>query len=257
MSATKRVLAMTMLIAGGLLATAGAAPAGVIVSYALGAPTLNQTPVPPTTVGQGATAGNLTETITLQNYETNTHQENITGLKASPASGTFPTSVANAFSKNDTFSFTVNLPTVPPGYRWDLSSLTFNVESGGTANFNSGTPTTWRGTGVESSLTDGTDLLGPNGLIVLGNGTNSPTPFAVTIPLDSLNSAFANFQGGPVTFTFAVFTPNGNDTIDFNDITLNGQVIPEPSSVAAWVLFGAVGGCFLWRQRRSRLAAAV
>ncbi len=77
----------------------------------------------------------------------------------------------------------------------------------------------------------------------------------VTASLAS-NPAFQNIKG-PVTFTFAVSSPNGNDTIVFNDITLNGTAVPiqtpEPSSLALLTLGGiALAG---WRRLRKRHVA--
>jgi len=232
---------------GGLLAAAGSAPAGIIVQYPLN--TTSPADFGPTNTPPGVTASLLTEASALQNYSTNHHQS-LPGLQleASPRATTFPTSVDDAFSstKLDYFSFTV---TPPPGKAFFLTSLTFNVAAGGTTN-----GAFIRETGVRSSLTDGTDLYTTTGLPGGGLPTFEVTP---NVPL-----TFPVFQNitGPVTFSFAVDTPNGNDTIDFNDITLNGTVgpiIPEPPSLGAWLLFGTVGCWCLWRQRRSRRAVMV
>ena len=243
----KRIAATAILTLGGLLTAASAAPAGVIVEYPLN--TTSPTDFGPTMTAPGVTASLLTEQGPLQNYSTDHHQ-NLPGdqLEASPAPTTFPTSVDDAFSKHDTFSFTV---TPPAGKAFFLTSLTFNVAAGGTTN-----GAFIRETGVRSSLTDGLDLYTTTGLP--GGGL----PTSPVSPMPDVSLSFPVFQNitGPVTFYFAVDTPNGNDTIDFDDIILNGSVgpiLPEPTSLGAWVLFGTAGCWCLWRQRRSRRAAAV
>jgi hypothetical protein len=233
-----RVLAIAVFALCGVLAAAGSASADVIVSYALTVPpaTATGTPVPPTTTAPTVVAGNLTEQSSLQHFETDHAGPTITGLNAAPAAGTFPTSVDDAFNKSDTFSFTV---APPPGFQLNLSSLTFNVEAGGTANAPSP-----RGTGVRSSLTGGTDLLSASLPL------SSPSSLFESLNLGG-NPAFQHITGS-VMFTFAVQTPNGNDTIVFNDITLNGtlaSVVPEPTTLA---LFGlGIVGLACGRLRRS------
>jgi len=251
MNGPKRIVAAAILTVGALLATAGWASAGIIVQYTLtstGAGGFAPTTTTPTVTATNILDDRLSHSLSaLQNFSTG-HSgtpSSFKGLNVSPAPTTFPTSVDDAFNKFDTFSFTV---TPPPGHVLDLTSLTFNVESGGTANFPNP-----RATGVRSSLTDGTDLL----LKTVLSPPSSPTIFPETLDLSS-NPAFQHISG-PVTFTFAVQTPNGNDTIIFNDVTLNGSLvaIPEPASIGAWLLFGTVGCWCLWRQRRLRRAAAV
>ena len=94
-----------------------------------------------------------------------------------------------------------------------------------------------RETGVRSSLTDGLDLYTTTGLP--GGGL----PTSPVSPMPDVSLSFPVFQNitGPVTFYFAVDTPNGNDTIDFDDIILNGSVgpiLPVQPGLGVWVLFG-------------------
>jgi hypothetical protein len=237
-----RILATAVLALCGVLAAACSARADVIVFYSL--TSTGAGGFQPNSFAAGVSASNITEQSALQNFATGHTANGLTGLNASPAPMTHPATVDAAFAANDTFSFTV---TPPPGFQFNLTSLTFNVVSGGTANF----PPNQRGTGVRSSLTDGTDL-----------STSTPVdallPVLERSPIVSLSSpAFQNITG-PVTFTFAVQTPNGNDTIVFNDITLNGTLtpIPEPASLGLWLSFGVAGAGSVWRKWRNRKAAA-
>jgi hypothetical protein len=242
LSGSRRVLATAVVALCGVLLAAGSSRADVIVLYALNQPpqSVNGAPVPPTTVDPGVLAGALTADDPLQNFRTDHFTTAITGLNASPAPGLMSQTVDTAFI-HSTFSFTV---TPPPGFQFELTSLTFNVASGGTAN----APNP-RATGVRSSLTDGTDLL------VVPLSLSPITVTAANLPLGS-NPAFQNVKG-PVTFTFAVSTPNGNDTIVYNDIQLNGTLVPipvpEPSSLALLSLGAlALAG---WRRLRKRPVA--
>jgi hypothetical protein len=237
-------LGISVIALWGVLAAANSARADMIVFYALNQPpqSVNGAAVPATSSLAGVVAGNLTPDDPLQNFRTNHVTTVITGLNTSPAPGQTSQTVDTAF-QHSTFSFTV---TPPAGKEFNLTSLTFNVASGGTAN----APAP-RGTGLRSSLTGSTDLLlSPD---VSSLPLSPITLEAVTASLGS-NPAFQKITG-PVTFTFAVSTPNGNDTIIFNDITLNGTVdpitMPEPSSLALLTLGGgALAGWRRWRKRR-------
>jgi len=243
-----RVLPGAILALAGLLLVARAAPADVIVFYALNKPpqSVNDAPVPPTSFEPGVGTTDLTQNGSpnpLQNFRTDHAGPNsFVGLNASPSPGTMPSSVDDAFNKHDTFSFTV---TPPIGKEFDLTSLTFNVEAGGTTNGLT------RLTGIRSSLTGSTDLpLSP----LISNLISPLTPHSETLTLSS-DPAFQGITG-PVTFYFAVQTPNGNDTVIFNDVTLNGTVVPEPASLCAWLLLGTLGCCYRWHRGRSRRTTA-
>jgi hypothetical protein len=237
-----RSLATAVLAICGILAAAGTAPADVIVNYApVSSPTQNQ-PIPASSSAAGVTASTLAPTVPLQNFQGVGHPPlvgtvlNVAPINMAPP----PTSIDNAFATSTSFSFTV---TPPPGKVLDLSSLTFLVAAGGS--------TGTRETGVRSSLTGSTDLLTTP---ALGTSFSSETLNLASNPL---------FQDvtGPVTFTFAVFTPSGNQTLEFQNIQLNGTVtnpppVPEPASMALWLSLGVFGVRSGWRRWRNRRAAA-
>ena len=125
------------------------------------------------------------------------------------------------------------------GYQLDLSSLDFNVARGGGS-----TPRTYD---IRTSL-DGfaTSLTG-----VVPVLTQRPVQGGTGYTAVSVDLSAAQFQGltSPLTFQFRFFTPGVSQNIDFDDITLNGEVavIPEPSSLALLALAG--GWLFRRRQR--------
>jgi hypothetical protein len=139
------------------------------------------------------------------------------------------TSAATAVTNNVYFSFTVS-PAIEAFM--DLSSLTFNTARGGGS-----TP---RGFAVRSSL----DNFNTN-LFTLDVPTQRPTFTPVNVDL----SAFPE-TNRPVTFRIYTYAPLTGNTIEFDDITLNGTVtlVPEPTGLC---LLG-LGGLMLTARRRGR-----
>ena len=108
--------------------------------------------------------------------------------------------------ENVYFSFSV---AANAGNELDLSSLTFNVARGGAA-----TPRIYD---VRTSL-DGVDT-SLTGVVEIN--TQRPTFTPVSVDLSA-----AQFQdlSSPLTFRIHFFSPDFNQNVDFDDITINGTV---------------------------------
>jgi hypothetical protein len=203
----------------------------VIVQYSFTASNLL-----PTVVHTDVTAGGIVNGGRLSQMFVNL---GLTNYPSAPVMQVNPGTPATndvdfTFSTNNFFQFTI---TVDPGLSLSLSNLTFNAAKGG-----SGT----RATGVR------TDLTGTNNLTAFNVGNTRPNWPASPFNVDLFG--FSELQGitNSVTFMFAVATPSTGNSLEFDDITVNGAVVPEPS-VSALVLLGlgalaAICGC----RRRTR-----
>jgi hypothetical protein len=201
----------------------------------------------PTIVLPGLTASPITDpnnTIGLESSSAATTPANAPFLRIDPQSG--PLSPNDAQTANKYFQFSL---TVPGGSDVDLTSLTFDVARGGGA-----TP---RGFFIRSSLDNfastvavtGSPAFTANTTNPIGNDitTARPTYTAATADL----SAFQNIQdlaGDTVTFRVYTYAPAAGNSIDFDNITINGDAsnVPEPASLATLGL----GGLALIRRRR-------
>ena len=105
-----------------------------------------------------------------------------------------------------TFSVSANA-----GFELDLSSLTFNVARGGAA-----TP---RNYDVRTSL-NGVDFASLTGVVEIN--TQRPTFTPVSVDLSA--AQFQNLSS-PLTFRIHFFSPDFNQNVDFDDITINGAVV--------------------------------
>lgn len=222
-------------VVGSLGGIASAGPI-TLVNYAL-----DTTSLAPTTTAPGVTATSITAGSGIlpqgafspgNPFPNGNSTFGTVGLRVAP--GGAPNSsnnVAASFANHNTFSFTVNL-----GSGFNLTSLTFNVVAGGASGS--------RYFGLESSLTGSTNLIDDSNN---SSGLAPTSPETITVPLDLLDVS------GPVTFTFAVASPNGNESVDFNNITLKGDpVVPEPTTLATFTVFGLLG-CCIQIMRRNRM----
>ena len=166
---------------------------------------------------------------------------NTVGLEISSAATTPPnapflrldpqgssTSPATAISNNKYYQFTL---TPESGYQMTLDSITFDVARGGGS-----TP---RGYVLRSSVDNYTADLSAGDLL-----TARPTYTPVSVTLGP------NFSGvtSPVSFRFYNYAPAAGNSIDYDNIIVNGTlgVVPEPSSIAL-LLLGGASLCFCRR----------
>lgn len=123
-------------------------------------------------------------------------------------------SAAQAVANSKYFSFTI---TPDAGYELDLASLTFKAARGGTS-----TPRGWVvRTSADAFASD---------LAASDVATVRPTWTDYTVSLTG-----TQFQDvtAPLTFRFYVYSPAAGSTIEFDNITVNGEVvavIPEPAA---------------------------
>ena len=143
------------------------------------------------------------------------------------------TRAAGAVTAGKYFEFTV---TPDPGFALNLDSLTFDVTRGGGA-----TP---RGFQLRGSVDNYTASLAGQDLIT---ARPTYTPITATLP--------AGYTGveGPVTFHFYVYAPAAGNSVDWDNIALNGSVvaIPEPGTNAL-IFSGAIGFAALLRLKRKK-----
>jgi hypothetical protein len=119
----------------------------------------------------------------------------------------------------------------------NLSNLTFDVARGGAA-----TPRTWYLYSSIGGFTVGNRIAGADA------ATQRPTLDPITVSLTA-----NQFQAlrNPVEFRMYISTPGTGQSLEFDNVNLNGAVIavPEPTSLA---LVGvAAAGWATWRRRRS------
>jgi hypothetical protein len=141
------------------------------------------------------------------------------------------TSGAGAVTAGKYFEFTV---TPDANFALDLSSLTFDVTRGGGA-----TP---RGFLLRGSADNfASDLAGQD----LTTARPTYTPISVTLP-----GAYTDLAGS-ATFRFYVYAPAAGNSVDFDNMVLNGAVaaVPEPATTAL-IAAGALGLVAISRRRR-------
>lgn len=214
-------------VVGLSLFVSGVSQAAVIAGYDFGiedAGTFSATTVDPevsaAAITKGTGVGNFEPNWTL-GYDSDAV------LQANPSNKT--SSVA-AINGDAYFTFTVT-PNATQAI--NLDSLTFNAARGG-----GGVP---RGYDVRSSVDNFENTLGTADL-----PTARPTWTPVSIDLSG--SDFSNLTTA-TEFRFYIYSPNSGNSIEFDDIELNGIVatVPEPSSA----LLIAFGGLLLTRRKRS------
>ncbi len=155
-------------------------------------------------------------------------------LHTNPGTGASQT-IATAFSTDNYFYFTL---TPDSGTTLDLTSLSFNVARGGDSSLP-------RNYGVRSSATGTADL--SSGAVATVRTTWTP----ITVDL----STYTELQNvtSEVTFLFAVATLSSGNSLEWDDITIEGAVVPEPSTFVLTAL-GLLGFAFYGRRRKNRVS---
>ena len=205
----------------------GIAQAGIISQYAFTGATLNRTA---TTVATNVTAGDITDAPKVNNNATVVLARTTgVGYSTEPVLSVARANF-NESSVPENVYFTFNIAP-NTGYELDLGSLTFNAARGGGA-----TPRTYD---VRTSLDGFATSL--TGIVELLTARPTFTPVSV-------NLSGAQFQNltSPLTFQVRIFTPTVSQNIDFDDITINGEVAPEPTAISLF----ALAGCWLFQRWR-------
>jgi hypothetical protein len=153
----------------------------------------------------------------------------------------FSLTSANALTIDDATEFATGYLTwtvaANPGYELNLTSLTFPSAQGGTTGS--------RGYALYAEVNGGTFDFSdtPVASLVAETGTRAaPTP--TTVDLSAVG-----YQGiDSITFRYYPLTPAPGNTVDFGNMTLNGDavLVPEPASLGLI----ALGGLTLLRRRR-------
>lgn len=128
------------------------------------------------------------------------------------------------------FTFTVS---ADPGLLLNLDNLTFGSARGG------GNPDTQTRRFELFASIDGAPFDYAGGpLLFVDNETGTRTS-PVSRSADLSGATYQNVQS--VSFRYYPLTPAQGNTMDFNGMTLNGSVIPEPSTVPVLVALSLAG----------------
>jgi len=235
---TLRLLTLLACIFG---PAATAAQAATLVQYAFpdahGAGVETGSGFSPTTVDAGLDAlfdmavkdssGNVS--IGTENPSPNYVTEPV--LRVDPLGGA--NSAAAAVANSVYFSFAI---APEAGKTLGLTNLTFDAARGGGA-----TP---RGWALRSSV---------DGFAADISSADIPTQRQTFTPYD-ISLGDPQYQGlsSSVEFRFYVYSPSSGSTVEFDNITLNGTVVPEPAGIAL-IALGAMGCWPLLRRRKRRV----
>ena len=219
------------LIATVLLAyAAGLARADLIAEYTF--PSLSGLPPAagynPTASDPGITASPVTVGAGITFVEISNPTPNYASqpvLRIDPAGSTTP---GDAVTANRYWTFSVT-PLVNP---LNLSALDFGAGRGGAS--------TARGFALYSSVDAFTAPL-------LSTDVAGLRPTLTPYTVDLTGAAFQGLPvGTPVSFRFYVYSPNAGATLEFDNVSLTGTVVPEPTGFALLL----AGGLGLWRWSR-------
>jgi hypothetical protein len=210
------------------------APAQQIIQYNFD----NTTAIPPSTT---AAPSSMNPNVTgnsivsgpnlVQDYTLTVYTSQVLRAEINPTATPDETSAVNT---GTFWSFTVQPNT---GFRMNFTSFTFDAARGGTA-----APRTWYLYSSIGGFNPGSAIASAEVL------TDRPNlgPFSVSL-------AGAQFQGltAPVELRMYLSTPGNTQSLEFDNVTLNGTVvvIPEPSSILVLAACAGVVGA-VYRRRR-------
>ena len=230
---TIRLRPILLVVAGLMLAAGVPAQAGIIAEFTFPTTTATNPPGPigyePVTVGAGVTVegivvgSGMTDIVEISNPTPHYATEPV--LRLSPAGST---TEASAIANNRYFEFTVD---IDPGQSLDLMTLAMDAARGGGA--------TQRGFAFYTSLDGFADAI-HSGYIP------AQRPNFTHYEFDLSGFAYQDLTGS-VDFRFYVYSPSAGNTVEFDNIVLTGEAVPEPATP---VLCGAGMLTCLWRRHR-------
>jgi len=231
---TTRTRLMLWVVAGVVLAVCVPLQAGIIAEFTFPTTTATLPPGPvgyePVSVGDGVTVegivvgSGMTNTVEISNPTPNYATQPV--LRLSPAGST---TEASAIANNRYFEFTVEIDL---GQSLDLMTLAMDAARGGGA--------TQRGFAFYTSLDGFADAI-HSGYIP------AQRPNFTHYEFDLSGSPYQDLTGS-VDFRFYVYSPSAGNTVEFDNIVLTGEAVPEPATL---ILCGAGVLTCLWRRRKS------
>ena len=217
------------LAAGLWLATP--APAQMIVQYNFNNTTATDTTAAPSSMNPNVTANSTVNGANIvQDYSLVDYGQQV--LRAAITNTATPDE-ASAVNGGSYWGFTVQPNT---GFKMNFSSFTFDAARGG-----AGTPRTWY---LYSSLAGFT----PGSAIAFAD---VPTVRPILTPF-TVDLSGAQFQGltNPVEFRMYLSTPATGQSLEFDNVTVNGTVIVVPEPACTMSLAACVAAGWALRRRR-------
>ena len=220
----------TLIAAVFLVCAAGLARADLITEYTF--PSLSGLPPAagynPTASDPGVTASPVSVGAGITFVEVSNPTPNYATqpvLRIDPAGSTTP---ANAVTANRYWTFSVT----PLANPLNLSGLSFGAGRGGASAA--------RGFALYSSVDAFTTPL-------LSTDVAGQRPTLTPYAVDLTGPAFQGLAAGtPVSFRFYVYSTGAGATLEFDNVSLTGTVVPEPTGFALLL----AGGLGLWRWTR-------
>jgi hypothetical protein len=228
--------ALLALTAGLMLAAP--APAQMVVQYNFDNTTATSMTAPPSSMNVNVTANSTVNgTNVVQDYSLPDYGQQV--LRAAITNTATPDE-ASAVSGDSYWGFTV---TPNAGFKMNFTNFTFDGARGG-----AGTPRTWYLYSSTAGFTTG------NAIAFMDVPTVRPILTAFTVDLSG-----APFQGltGPVEFRMYLSTPGTGQSLEFDNVTVNGTVVAVPEPACTLALAAGAGGLWMLRRQRIKKSAQV